>query len=394
MELSTIVGDEMHAVLRAAAAAGPTAVDDATGAVYVLHHDDVERLAHDRRLAGIGLSMFDLLGVPDGPLRRWYGGLMFTNEGDAHGRLRSLVSRAFTPRAVDALRRDAGALAAAGLEPLRQAGGGDVVAALQLLPMQVMCQLLGVPAADVEVFGGWADDLSPVFGFMTPEQIAAADDAIVQLVAYVEDLVARRADDPRRDLITALLAAEHEGGRLTHDEVVTMVANLLVAGHDTTASQLACTWLTFVRHRDAAAQVRDDPSLVAPAVAEMLRFEPSIAGVPRTLCEPVEIGGQSFDAETVVLLMTAAANRQPGVWKAPDTFDVERFADPHAPRLLTFGAGLHYCLGAALARLTVEEALLAVVGLGRVEPAEDPWAVPWRSLLGRAPERVLVEVAP
>src|SRR5688500_1068817 len=117
-------------MLRAAAAEGPTAVDERSGAVYVLRHDDIERLARDRRLAGIGLAMFDLAGVPDGTLRRWYGHLMFTAEGEEHNRLRSLVSRAFTPRGVEALRDHAAALAQEALTPVREDGGGDLAAAL------------------------------------------------------------------------------------------------------------------------------------------------------------------------------------------------------------------------------------------------------------------------
>src|ERR1051325_12252556 len=111
IELFTIIGDELHVALRREAERGPTAVEPTTGAVVVLRHADVETLARDHRLAGVGLSLFDLMGITDGPLRKWYGGLMFTNEGPAHDRLRTLVSRAFTPRAVELLRADAAVLA-------------------------------------------------------------------------------------------------------------------------------------------------------------------------------------------------------------------------------------------------------------------------------------------
>lgn len=393
MDLTGAFGDELHTVLREAAAAGPTAVDGQSGAVYVLRHDDIERLARDRRLAGIGLAVFDAAGVPDGTLRRWFAGLMFTTEGDQHDRLRSLVSRAFTPRAVSRLRDDAAGLAREALAPVRADGGGDLAAALDLLPMHVMCRLLGVPASDVAVLGAWADCLSVVFGFMTPEEVEAAGEAIEDLLGYVEDLTARRRDEPGDDLITALLAAEHDGGRLTHDEVLAMVANLLVAGHDTTASQLACTSLTLSRHPEQTDRLRHTPDLVASAVTETIRYEPSIPAVPRTVVEPIEVAGQELSAGTLVLLSTAAANREPGVWDDPDAFDVERFADPAAPRLLTFGSGPHFCLGAALARLTVEEAVRAFLELGHLEVSRDPASLPWRSVLGRAPERVPVHLS-
>jgi cytochrome P450 len=393
VDLSNVCGDELHVLLREAAIAGPTALDEASGATYVMRHADVERLAHDRRVAGIGLVLFDLCGVPDGELRRWYGRLMFTNEGEAHNRLRSLVSRAFTPRAVNELRAVAGSLAADAVGSVRNDGGGDLVETFALLPMHVMCRLLGVPAEDVEVFGGWADTLSPIFGLLEPAQITAAEDAIAKLRSYVIELAERRVHDPGDDLISALLAAEHEGGRLSRDEVVDMVANLLVGGHDTTASQLGCTMITLVRHPDAAARVLGQPELVAPTVSEALRFEPSIPVVPRTALEPVEVGEEVLPAGAVLFLSTAAANREAGIWKDAEVFDVARFADPSStPRVLSFGAGAHYCLGAALARLTLEEAVRAVVALGPLDPAEDPWSVPWRQVLGRSPERLPVLV--
>jgi cytochrome P450 len=392
VDLTSTLGHELHDELSAAARTGRTAVDPTSNATVVLRHGDVERLAHDRRLAGVGLSLFDLQGIGDGPLRRWYGSIMFTNEGDHHDRLRRLVSRAFTPRAVDALRADAAVLATESLGGLRADGGGDANAALSLLAMHVMCRLLGVPRGDVVEFGAWADALSVVFGFMTPEQSAAASTAIDDLLDYVAGLVDRRRADPADDLITALLAAEADGGRLTHDEVVDMVANLLVGGHDTTSSQIACTLHTLVRFPDQLARLHDDRSLVSSATQETIRFEPSIAFVPRTAVEDIA-DEPRLAAGSLAFLCSASANRDASVWRDGDTFDVARFTDPSTPRLLSFGAGAHYCLGAALARLTVEEAVSAFVDLGPIESAEDLDAVPWRTVLGRAPERVLVQLS-
>ena len=391
-DLQSTFGDDLHAVLREAAENGPTVVDSVSGAVVVLRHAEVERLAHDRRLAGVGLALFEFMGIGDGPLRAWYGGLMFTNEGEPHHRLRSLVSRAFTPRAVEALRADAATLAKSSLEPVAVAGGGDLVAAFGLLPMRVMCRLLGVPERDVPVFAGWADALSPIFGFMSPEQVEDATDAIERLLAYVGGLVEQRTGDPGPDLITSLLAAEVDGGKLTHDEVIAMVANLLVGGHDTTASQLGCTLLALVRHPGETSRVRADPSLISSAVSETIRYEPAVAGVPRTAAGPLDVAGTAVEAGAVVLLSTAAANREPGVWRDPERLDVRRFVEPGTPRLLSFGAGPHYCLGAALARMTVEEAVRALLDLGPVTPAGDPDDVVWRMVLGRSPERVLVDI--
>ena len=394
LDSSGTIGDDLHDALREARAAGATAIDAVNGAVLVLRYDDVDRLTRDRRLAGVGLSLFDLMGIDDGPLRDWYGGIMFTNEGDTHNRLRALVSRAFTPRSVDALREDARSLSNDAIAAAREAGNGDLIELFGRIPIRVMCRLLGVPEADVAVFGDWADALSPTFGFMTPEQVADATSAITALLDYVRTLADRRRDDPGDDLITALLAAEEDGERLSRDELVSMVANLIVGGHDTTASQLGCTLLTLLRHPDSLRQVREDPTLVASAAAETIRFEPSIAGIPRTTLEAIDIDDTAVPAGALLLLMTAAANREPAVWKDPDLLDVTRFTDPKSPKLLSFGAGPHYCLGAALARLTVEEAVRALAAGPDMVPAFDLTDVEWRSILGRAPVSLPVTVAP
>jgi hypothetical protein len=394
-DLNRVIDDSLHAVLRAAAEAGPTASANATGSTVVLHHADVERLAHDTSLVGIGLALFDLMGIDDGPLRDWYGGLMFTNEGDPHQRLRSLVARAFTPRAVGALRPAAVATVDRVLSRLRADGGGDLVEAVGLVPMEVMCALLGVPAADVPEFVTWADALSVTFGLMEPDEVATAHDAIEGMLGYVARLADRRHADPEDDVISALLAVADDGQRLTHAEAVAMVANLIVGGHDTTASQLGCSLIALLRHPEELARVRADPDLLPSSVVETIRYEPSVAFVPRRTTGPFELAGTELPAGSILLLATAAANREPGVWDEPDRFDVGRFTSPDAPRLLTFGAGPHYCLGAALARLTVEEVVRGVAALGEgLAPAKDLSDVPWRMVLGRSPATLPVTLSP
>jgi cytochrome P450 len=404
VDLLTPLGEELHAGLRAAAQAGPLATEGSSGTTIVLRHADVEALARDPRLAGVGLSFFDLMGIADGPLRDWYGGLMFTNEGAKHDRLRKLVARAFTPRSAEKLRTEAGERATRTMSAVVADGEGDLTSAFSLVAMRVMCRLLGVPEADVAVFAGWADALSPIFGFMSPEQIAAGNDAIVAMLGYVEELAARRRTDPADDLITGLIAAEDQGDRLSHDELVAMVANLLVGGHDTTTSQIGCSFLTMLRFPDQADRLRADMSLLQSAVEETIRYEPSIAGVPRTVVEPITVAGTDLAPGTVVMLCTGAANREPGIWDEPDRFDVTRFssAGGHpqtpgrkgAPALLSFGAGAHFCLGAALARMTLQEAVRALVTHGAsLRLTEAPEDIPWRSVLGRSPARLPVAAA-
>jgi cytochrome P450 len=373
----------VHPKLAAAAAVGPTAIDAVTGAVFVLRYDEIERLARDPRMMGVGLSWFDVMGI-EGALRQWYGSLMFTSEGEAHGRLRRLVSRAFTPRAVERLRDDAAKLVNEGFVQMEADGECDLVQVFGRLSVRVMCRLLGVPEEDVDVWGSWAEALSPVFGFMEPEQIRAAETALAELLPYIGALVEQRRGDPRDDLITALIRAEEDGQRLRRDEVVTMVSNLLVAADDTTTSQIGCTLLTLMRHPSAVAVVRADPAVTPAAVTESMRYEPSIGVIPRTTTAPVEIGGTTRPAGTMVLLAVITGNRDPAVWQHAESFDVQRFTRPSAPRLLSFGTGAHYCLGANLARMTLEETVAGFVTRD-IMPAEDLEDVRWRQVLGRSP---------
>lgn len=383
-------GEDLHSDLRAAASEGPFVIDQVTGATVFLRHADISALARDERVAGVGLTFFDLMGITDGTLRDWYGGLMFTNEGDKHDRLRKLVTRAFSPRSVEALRTLASRIANERLDEIERAGGGDLMQSFALVAMHAMCALLGVPSEDVEVFGAWADALSPVFGFMDAAQIDAATSAIDAMLAYVEDLAARRRTAPADDLITALIAAEDEGDRLSHDELVAMVANLLVGGHDTTTSQIGCSLLTLLAHPDGSKRLREDPALLVSAVEETIRFEPSIPAVPRTALADVEIAGTNLEPGSLLMLCTAAANREAGVWDEPDRFDVSRFAAKGVPGLLSFGAGPHFCLGAALARMTLQECVRAVASRGTLELDADPASLPWRVVLGRSPARLPV----
>jgi cytochrome P450 len=384
--LLTAFGDDMHAALRVAARSGPIARNPDTGVVLVLGHADVEALGRDPHTVGVGTGNFDAVGITDGPLREWFGSLMFTNEGERHRRLRSLVQKAFTPRAVDAIRGTAREMADEAFAGVRVAGSGDLVAAALTLPLRVICRLIGVPDADVPSFVDWADALSTTFGFLTPEQAEAATVALDELNAYVEGLLEERSASLDDDLVSALIRAEVEGDRLTHDEARTMVGNLIVGGHDTTGSQIGCTFLALLRHPAQAATLAGRPDLVAHAVEETMRYEPSISAIPRTTTETLVVGGVIIEAGQLMLLSTAAANREPGVWTEPDTLDLTRFAQPGIPRLMSFGIGTHYCLGAALARMTLEEAVRAVfVETPQPRAAFELDAVEWRQVLGRSP---------
>jgi cytochrome P450 len=389
VDLTGSMAGDLHGVLRVAARRGPLARDEMTGAVVVLRQNDVEALAHDQRLNGIGLALFDMMGITEGPLRDWYGRLMFTTEGDYHRRTRSLVSRAFTPRSVGELRQTAAEMAVASVASIEHSV--DLVPAFSSLATRLTCRLLGVPDSDVALFAQWADSLSPVFFVMTPEQISDATAAVIGLQNYVHELTQRRSGNPGSDLITHLLRVEADGERLTHDEIVVMISNLLVAGHDTTGSQIPCSILVALQHRDEIGETFDDQTVLTTVVAETMRLEPSVPLIPRTAIAPIEMHGTEISAGSMVFPCIAAACRDESAWPDPDHFDPDRFARQDTPRLLNFGAATHYCLGTSLAKLAVEECVRAVLAKGPpLQLIEDPADIPWRRTLGRSPARLIV----
>ncbi len=170
-----------------------------------------------------------------------------------------------------------------------------------------------------------------------------------------------------------------------------MVANLLVGGHDTTTSQIGCTLLTLMRHPDAVARLRSGDADVTSAVSETMRYEPSIGIIPRTVATPLDIGGVTRPAGTMVLLSVLMGNRDPAVWERPHAFEIDRFTRPDAPRLFSFGTGAHYCLGASLARMTLEETVIGFA-VRDVRPVSDVENVEWRLVLGRSPASLPVRV--
>jgi cytochrome P450 len=230
---------------------------------------------------------------------------------------------------------------------------------------------------------------------MTPEQIADATTAITELQTYVDELTTRRGKDPGRDLITALLEAEADGERLTHGETVAMIANLLVAGHDTAGSQIPCSFLVALQHRHELAGVHKDEARLASTVAETMRLEPSIPFIPRMAVAPIELHGTTIPTGSMVFLCIASACQDASAWREPDRFDPDRFVRPDTPRLPNFGAGTHYCIGHALAKIAVEECVRAVLAADPpLRLTEDSADIPWRQVLGRSPARLVVSAEP
>ena len=301
--------------------------------------------------------------------------LLFT-EGPDHTRLRGLVSKAFTPRSVERLRPRISALTEELLAPLRHAGQFDVIGDFAFpLPVRVICELLGVPSEDQDLFRLQTRDMAAVLNFdATAEQLGAAVGAGLELTAYLVPLFVERKHSPKDDLISALVAVEEAGDTLGADELLMTVILLLAAGHETTMNLIGNGLLALLRNRDQLELLRERPDLMPGAVEELLRYDSPVRCTLRTALRDTELEGQTVRAGEQVLGMIDAANHDPAVFELPDTLDVTRDARRH----LSFGAGAHYCLGAALARAEAQIALTALIALPNLELAIDEPV--WRPL--------------
>ena len=370
--------------LRDAARTAPTGVMEATGVVYVFRHDDVRQLLHDQRLTEVGFAALDLLDVADEPLRSWYGALLSTTTGLTDHRHRHLVATAFGTISAERIRHRAALSASAAIAPLL-GDGGDLVAALHMVPVAVMCEVLGIPAALVPAFAAWVDDLGPVFGMLTSDQVAPAMAAFDPLITYIGEVVADREHSPQDDLISALIHAEIDGDVLTRAETIATVLLLLASGHDATGSQIGCSLFTLLQRNDIVRLAIAEPDLVPSIVAETIRLEPCADGVPRRVAAPLDICGEPQAVGSLVVLCTLTAHRDPSAWTDADELRPRRFMTAATPELLTFGAGAHHCLGAALARVTLTEAIRATIAHMPILLV-DPDEIRWTTTVGRCPE--------
>jgi cytochrome P450 len=323
-----------------------------------IHHRDVVDLLRDRRLRGPGMDLARLSGIPEGG-RAWkrQEQILLFMEGDDHHRLRRLVSKAFTPRAVEALRPSTRAVIAGLVDAVSDDGSCDAVPALcDPFPIPVICALVGIEADRLDDMSRWASSILLSLRLDAGAFIDEIETAQAELDEYIEGLIALRRHEPREDLLSNLIAVEEEGDRLSPSELLSVVAMMLVAGTDTTRNQLSNMIHTFAEHPDQWALLRSRPELVASAVEEAIRWEPATEALPRFAIDDIEIGGHLVPAGTFVVLMSMSANHDTTVLPDADRFDITR-ATPDGWHLLTFGGGIHYCLGANLARLELTEAL-------------------------------------
>jgi cytochrome P450 len=308
-----------------------------------------------------------------------------------HGRLRKLVHQAFTMRGVETLAGSVAEVVASRIDALRTAGEGDFLSLVAgPIPAIVIARLLGVPAEDHERFREWSDEVVMlVFGNVgDPDRHVRAQGGLLALERYFRALLDERRRRPTDDLLSALSRAEEAGDRLSSDEVIANCILLLFAGHETTTNLLANGMLAMLEHPEAWRTLRDDPSLAANAVEECLRFEGPSKAMMRFVVADLEIGGRLLRKGERVLLVQAAANRDPERYADPDRFDVRRDFDEH----VGFGYGIHYCLGAPLARLEGRIAFAAFAReLGAIELAGVP---EWQPLIvSRGLSRLPVRLA-
>jgi cytochrome P450 len=360
---------------RAALARGPIA--SGPFGVEVLSYEGVQTAIRDRRyLAPAGLTLA-AQGITGGPLWDRVSKGILSIDGDEHARLRRLVAQSFTPRTTERLRASMRTVLSEMLDASPDEGEIDVVELVKWYPIAVICELLGTPRDDWAQFSDWTDDLFKIFQFNAHEDGPAILAAFDALDDYIDRMVEARRAEPRDDLITELVQVEDEGDRLTRPELRMLASAVLTAGTDTTRNQLAAAIQLFCDYPDRWKLVPDTASEATSVVDEVMRFSPVILGTARSAGEDVELLGVDIPAGTLVALNTAAANRDPAVFPDPDHFDISRAgASPH----LTFGGGIHYCLGVHLAKAELAEALVQM--RAKWPTVEQTGPAPWKPVVG------------
>ena len=344
---------------------------------FVTRFDDVSAALRDPRYSSDRITPYveaKLSGPDTDPaLRQTFAVLedwMVFKDPPDHTRMRRLLRRAFTPRSVEALRPRVAELADELLDGIAGTGSADLVRSYAYpLTAGVVAEMLGVPKEDRDLFKDWSDAITALVfaGLGSPERYDRAVRGMLELRDYLTELAAHVADHPRDDLLTALVQARDEGDTLSHDEVVATGVLLLFAGHETTTNLIGNGLLALLEHPDQRALPESGEVGVPQAIEEFLRYDGPAKTLVRVMAEDVELRGQTLARGQRVFLCPPGANRDPEVFADPGRLDLTRRENQH----LGFGFGLHYCLGAPLARLeagiAVPAALHRLPGL-RLDP--------------------------
>lgn len=366
---------EAHGRMRQALQQSPIAISQ--HGPEILGYELVRDVLRDNRF-GVPRGFFLAgQGITSGRLWERFGRSLPSLEGEEHHRLRRLVSESFSPRSIARLNPMIVELITDLVEAVTALGRCDVVEHIaRRYPIPVICALLGAPAQDWRLFSDWADDIFKLFTWKVKGNEDVIMKAYDELDAYVDDMMQQRIQNPCNDLISELVYADDGGDRLSRDEICRLVSVFLSAGTDTTRNQLSAAVQVFCDYPEQWALLAERPELAPQAVEELMRHTPITISTIRQAFEDIELAGVVIPAGTRVIVNTAAANRDPNIFDDPDRFDITR-ADP-AP-MLTFGAGVHLCLGAHLARAELAQAFA-------VMPRHMPnlrlaGAVPWKPFM-------------
>ena len=297
--------------------------------------------------------------------------MLFRDPPD-HTRLRGLVSQAFTPRTVERLRPHIAEIAERLIDAMVEKGSADLITDFAFpLPIIVIAELLGVPPADRAQFKAWSTDLTHgLRPDVTPAEIQTATRAIQAMDSYLEAVIEERRKQPRADLISELVQAQSEGDKLTMAELTTTCRLLLTAGHETTVNLIGNGMLALLADPAARAELAADPALLPGAVEELLRYDSPVQLTMRFSYQDTALGGHTLKRGDVVITVLGAANRDPAQFPDPNRLDLRR---ENAHTHLSFGQGIHYCLGAALARLEGQVVINSLVQrFGAMEIVTDP----------------------
>jgi cytochrome P450 len=368
--------DEAHQIISEARRQAPVAIGP--HGPELLSYELVRSVLRDPRFRVPQGMFLASQGITSGPLWDRVATNLISLDGAAHHRLRRLVSKAFTPRATARLRTTIVDVITQLVDRHTGTGHCEVVTDIaRQYPIPIICALLGAPSEDWELFSDWTDDIFKVFAW----NVAAHERVILaaweKLDAYIDGMVANRRQTLTDDLVSELIRAEDDGDHLSADELRMLVSGLLLAGTDTTRNQVAASVHVLCDHPDQWALLARHPELATNAVEETMRHSPIAGAALRTALEDVELAGVVIPAGTLVIANTAAANRDPAVYDDPDRLDITREG---APAMQTFGAGMHYCLGANLARLELAEALSVMTR--RMPNARRTGPAPWKPLTG------------
>ncbi|MEM8619806.1 MAG: cytochrome P450 [Actinomycetota bacterium] len=324
----------------------------------ILRYGDVLGILRDKRWHNAAAKAAELAGITDPDYLAEAEGRVsiLSAEGDVHVRLRRLVAKSFSPRSADRLRPFMRDVVNDLIDAVASTGRADIVSDIcEPYPIPIICELLGAPKQDWKLFSKWAEDVLRIFNGTAADELDVIRAAQRDLDDYTRTMIAERRDDPRDDLLTDLIAAEEEGDRLSTDELVMMVNAVIVGGTDTTRNQLGCAVAVFAEHPEQWRLLAERPEMAPRAVEEVMRHSGAIRGTGRFASEEIEYGGLAFAPGTMVMPSLALGNRDGTAFEAPERFDITK--EPAEQPHLTFGSGIHYCLGASLARAELQEAL-------------------------------------